>query len=189
SEYCLSIHFTGNFFIPVKINAATEATANPKPTKPSVLPDSELLTVTGYKAKPGGGYSDYYELRSYRNGDSLKQIHWKLSGKYDNIIVRSPSIPIYKSLVVQVVLSDNADINDDILARFIYASNFLCKSNTEFYACASISNGLYKIKVFEDALDFLRMIYRGADLIQAPSERESSVIYAIYGDKEEVVTG
>lgn len=44
--------------------------------------------------------SEIYQLRDYTPGDSLKQIHWKLTGKLDRAVVREASLPISRSLLV-----------------------------------------------------------------------------------------
>ena len=68
--------------------------------KPALLPDSDSSVIVGYKAKPGGGFYDFYELRQYQSGDSLKNIHWKLSSKQDELIVREPCEPIFNKLII-----------------------------------------------------------------------------------------
>ncbi len=48
----------------------------------------------------GNDLSEIYAMRDYVPGDSLKQIHWKLSSKRGQLIVREPSLPIEKSLLL-----------------------------------------------------------------------------------------
>ncbi len=48
----------------------------------------------------GDDYSEVLLLRDYVPGDSLKQIHWKLSGKLDRLIVREASMPVQRSLLI-----------------------------------------------------------------------------------------
>lgn len=50
--------------------------------------------------KTGYDYSETFQLRDYREGDSLKQLHWKLSEKLDKPISRDPSLPVSRSLLV-----------------------------------------------------------------------------------------
>ena len=46
--------------------------------------------------------SDYApgKRRPYEQGDSLKQVHWKASCKFDDLIVRDASFPIVRSLLI-----------------------------------------------------------------------------------------
>lgn len=48
----------------------------------------------------GNDYTEVFALREYVPGDSLKQIHWKLSSKFGQLIVKEPSLPLEKSLLL-----------------------------------------------------------------------------------------
>ena len=50
--------------------------------------------------KKGSDYSETFQLREYVPGDSIKQIHWKLSEKLDKLVVREASLPVQKSTLV-----------------------------------------------------------------------------------------
>lgn len=44
--------------------------------------------------KPGDDPSEVFDLRSYNPGDKLNRIHWKLSSKKDEFIVKDYSLPV-----------------------------------------------------------------------------------------------
>ena len=69
---------------------------------PGQITDIESDEYSLYK--PGFDASETYALRSYKEGDGMKQIHWKLSQKAEEIIVREFSLPIKNSLLI---LMDN----------------------------------------------------------------------------------
>ncbi|MGN0659797.1 MAG: DUF58 domain-containing protein [Emergencia sp.] len=48
--------------------------------------------------KPGFDPSEIFAVREYREGDSLRSIHWKLSGKLDDLLVREPGLPVKNSM-------------------------------------------------------------------------------------------
>ena len=48
----------------------------------------------------GNDFSEVFAMRDYLSGDSLKQIHWKLSSKRGQLIVREASLPVEKSLLL-----------------------------------------------------------------------------------------
>ena len=50
--------------------------------------------------RPGYDLSEMFQIRDYVPGDSQRQIHWKLSHKYDKLIVKDPSLPITRSAAV-----------------------------------------------------------------------------------------
>ena len=49
---------------------------------------------------PGTDMTETFQLREYVPGDSPRQIHWKLSGKLDRLIVRDPGLPIIHDVLV-----------------------------------------------------------------------------------------
>lgn len=78
--------------------------ANPPAARCVVLPlakapetaiAAEALPESQPRMKPkyGGGFAEDHELRAYRPGDSMNSIHWKLSGKTEELIVREPLVP------------------------------------------------------------------------------------------------
>lgn len=50
--------------------------------------------------RPGSDMTETFQIREYREGDNPRQMHWKLSTKLDKLIVRDPSLPITRSVVV-----------------------------------------------------------------------------------------
>lgn len=50
--------------------------------------------------RSGHDLTETFQLREYVPGDSPRQIHWKLSGKLDRLIVREPGLPIVQDVLV-----------------------------------------------------------------------------------------
>ncbi len=48
----------------------------------------------------GADRSEVYDLRQYQPGDDVRSIHWKLSGKLDELVLRLPGDPIRYELAV-----------------------------------------------------------------------------------------
>lgn len=180
--------FTGIFFLPVRLKFSGSCAVMPLPQKPELLPDAQSTVILGYKPKPGGGFSDDYELREYRSGDSLKNIHWKLSSKYDDLIVKAPSEAIYKMLVIKPETTDTPDLNDFILARFIYVCSFFLDNEAEFYALDSRGDLVMKINDEKDVKSFLVSMYNG-NTAQRQYDLTEACIYTILPEGEEVSEG
>ena len=186
SKYAKIYDMTGIFFIPIRLDCNISCDVMPKTKKPSVLPDSSKISILGYKPK-NGGFSDYYELRQYQSGDSLKNIHWKLSSKYDDLIVREPSTPIYRQFYVRLLFTQNADTNDDILARFMYVCNYLNKNDAP---CLVFNNGreISSISDSSQLKDFIKALYRNQPYNTCFADTAPSLVYAI-GESVEEVSG
>lgn len=76
---------------------------------PRVLPREEILSLLpqglfsqppSYRPKPGGGPSEDYEVRPYRPGDPMRAVHWKLTSKLDELVVREPLEPLREEILV-----------------------------------------------------------------------------------------
>ena len=77
-----------------KCPAPVITTVLPESKAPVIPPDLDLALDTAVQLKPkyGGGYSEEHDLREYHPGDTVNSIHWKLSSKTDEVIVREPLI-------------------------------------------------------------------------------------------------
>lgn len=84
--------------VDAKLTALPELPAvNLLMTYPALTPDDGEAWLEGRK---GSDYTQTLQLREYVPGDSIKQIHWKLSSKLDKTIVRDPSFPVSRSLLL-----------------------------------------------------------------------------------------
>ena len=52
------------------------------------------------RPRPGGGPGEDYDLRDYRPGDPLRSVHWKLSSKRDELVVKEVLEPQRAALVL-----------------------------------------------------------------------------------------
>lgn len=105
-----------------------KCTIMPKPKAPESMASLESLPPVSqnFRPKPGGGYSEEHELRQYRPGDNINSIHWKLSSKTDELIVREPLEPIESSTVVLLHTTGEID-----LSHLYWLSLRLCSWNIE----------------------------------------------------------
>lgn len=91
-----------------------------------IMPQLDQLTISqeeinkydmeSYKYSPvkkGNDSSETFGINVYRPGDSIKSIHWKLSGKMDDIIIRELGLPIDNKLMVIVDKAINGVANFD----------------------------------------------------------------------------
>lgn len=66
----------------------------------------------------GEDYSEMFDLRNYRDQDSLRHIHWKASLKRDELLVKVGSQPIIKKILLAVETHQPSDYNDRALDQF-----------------------------------------------------------------------
>lgn len=60
--------------------------------------DMESFRYSGNR--PGDDQGETYDIREYQPGDSIRQIHWKLSGKLDDIMIREKSFPVDDTVLI-----------------------------------------------------------------------------------------
>ncbi len=101
--------------------------------------------------RPGADLSEVFDIREYRQGDNIKGIHWKLSGKEGELMVKVPSLPVENSLMI--ILDKNLlslplhEGSEDVMERGSLAEHaaelFLSLSDTLIKQGLSHSAGWY----------------------------------------------
>ena len=104
-----------------------------------VSPDANCPDDSENYAPDRTGYdlAEVYALREYAPGDSLRQMHWKLSSKLDKLVVREPSLPVRRSVLVfwertQTASPEQSDAQADVV---ITACRSLLESGVQFTVC------------------------------------------------------
>lgn len=90
-------------FLPVKARGKASAKTTVLPnTFPSEIQLSPSFSESdeGTESRRGPDRSEVFQLREYRPGDDVRQIHWKLSSKLDELIWKEPAMPESRSLLV-----------------------------------------------------------------------------------------
>ena len=77
--------------------------------------ETALSTSHVLKPKYGGGFAEEHELRGYRPGDLPNSIHWKLSSKMDDLIVREALVPENSTIYVVLVHAGEQDHGLEVL--------------------------------------------------------------------------
>jgi len=100
----------GIFAIPAGTEDHCNFTVVPELFETSVeydLMESETFDNETYSPyKKGQDRSEVFQIREYKEGDPLNQIHWKLTSKLDKPVVKDPSLPISRSMAIVFDKSD-----------------------------------------------------------------------------------
>ena len=94
---------------------------------PEVLPDFTALRAVSTRPKPGGGFSEIHELREYRPGDPMRTVHWKVSAKTDDLIVREAQEALNRRALVSYTMSAGRDDADRTLDSLLWVSSELLR--------------------------------------------------------------
>lgn len=117
--------YLGLFRLPVRYRHSAVVTVWPEAVPVSDLPDLSRYLDQRWKPRPGGGSAENHELRLYRPGDDLRQIHWKLSAKTGKLILREPMEPERGLALVNLILSGTPEELDRKLGRLLWVSDHL----------------------------------------------------------------
>ena len=133
--------YLGMFYLPLKKPANFRIFIRPKPIAPAAEPDLTQLLVNAWRPKIGGGFAENHELRLYRPGDSLQQIHWKLTAKTGKLILREPMVADKNRMLLWLILQGDPDQLDRKLGRLLWMSRFLLQHGLEHDILAYTGQG------------------------------------------------
>lgn len=99
--------------------------------------DGTLYTFRGDsnefdKNKPGEDPSEVFQIREYREGDRIQNVHWKASVKNDAVMVKEYSKPLSCALLVLADLREES-ITDDFITLLLSYSAMLIEKNCHHY--------------------------------------------------------
>ena len=130
-----SFDFLGLFRIPLRRKQTVRVFVLPVPRQPDPLPDLSRFRARRYLPKPGGGFAEQHEMREYRPGDSMRQIHWKLTAKTDRVIVREPQIEEGGRILLIFDRSPDAARFDTVLDELCWLCRWMLEQQIEFSVC------------------------------------------------------
>lgn len=122
----------GLFAVPLRGCEEKLVWIRPKPVQAPLPGRVNQQRTLRWRPKPGGGYSENHELRLYRPGDNIQQIHWKLSAKTGRLILREPQIPDNGELTLRLKLSQQAEKRDQVLGQLLYVGQQLLQRGIRF---------------------------------------------------------
>lgn len=136
---CQVYDYLGFFGIPRKRRKEMHIFIRPVPV---AMPEPASLQrhfSTAWRPKAGGGFGENHELRLYRPGDSMNQVHWKLTAKMGQLMIREPMVPLRSRAVVSLDLKGNPD---HILGQLLWLGRYLLDRNLPFTLWALTGDGM-----------------------------------------------
>jgi len=134
--------YLGLFSFPVRSREGKTILIRPKPVPLQLQQDLQHWIPRSWKPKSGGGYAENHELRLYRPGDSLNQVHWKLSAKTGNLILREAMEPRQGLILLTMNLRGRFEELDRKLGRFLWLGRHLLAQDIRFEARVLTGEGI-----------------------------------------------
>lgn len=143
----------------------------PKPVSMKIPPDLAKHLQPRWRPKQGGGYAENYEIRQYNPGDNLNKIHWKLSAKVDELMLREPMTPERGLMLLTMDLSGSAAELDKKFGQLLWLSRWLLEREVTFDIRVLTANGLDSWTIKEE-YDVNKCI---EELLGTPCVREGTI--------------
>lgn len=136
----------------------------PEPVAIDPPPDLSCFQTRRWLPKRGGGFGENHELRLYRPGDNLQQIHWKLTAKTGKLILRETVEPERRPAVIKLELMGKEAELDRKLGQLLWLSRYLLSYDLHHEIRALTGKGLLSWQIREET-DTQRAV---DDLLQVP---------------------
>lgn len=127
--------YLGLFSVRMRLPEAGTLHILPHEAPPKPMPNLSRFQARSYRAKYGGGFSEIHDLRDYRPGDSMRDVHWKLSAKTDSLVVREAQEPNRGQTILTLDLRGTRAELDQTLDILCWMSRWLIAHETAHFVC------------------------------------------------------
>lgn len=143
--------YLGLLRLPVRRIKDTTVLVRPVQVSEEEPPDVSRYLVNAWKPKPGGGFAENHELRLYRPGDDLRQLHWKLSAKTGKLVLREPMEALRGLALLTLELSGTPEELDSKLGRLQWLSGYLLSRDVPHQIHCLTGHGMESFQVKSEA--------------------------------------
>lgn len=163
--------YLGLLRLPVRRPEAVTVTVQPRPVALSPEPPLPGATSGGQLKARVGAYAEEHELRPYRPGDPMRTVHWKLTAKTGNMIVREAMVPCRTRALLLVERRGGPDALDSVLGQLCWLSVRLTRQGVPHTVLWPGENGAPCMALVEEAGQLETLLYR---LLNEPATHEGS---------------
>ena len=180
--------YLGLFRMRIRKKEGCRVLVRPRPVPVKDPPDMSRYLTNAWKPKPGGGYAENHELRLYRPGDNLQQIHWKLSAKTGKLILREPMEAVRGLAVLTMELRGTPEELDRKLGQLQWMSDYLLQKEVPHQIHCLTGRGMEIFSVSDEsqtqnAIDVL-LCAEAVSAATMPDNIRASWRYHIGGDSD-----
>ena len=133
--------------------------------------DLEQSMSRSWRPKYGGGFAENHERRLFRPGDSMNQVHWKLTAKTGKLTVREPMVPNIGRVLLSVTLFGDSVALDRKLGRLVWMGRYLLGLGLKYELHAMTGAGMLQLTI-ADEQDFNRAMHR---ILSSEAAREELI--------------
>lgn len=151
------LDYLGLFAFPVRRKEQKRILVRPRPLVIPDLSGPSCFLPRRWQPKAGGGFSENHELRQYRPGDSLNQVHWKLTAKTGALTIREPLVPQRGLILLTMDLGGTPEELDRKFGRLLWLGSQLNAQEVPFEVRCLTGLGLQTFSI-RDELSLTRAI-------------------------------
>ncbi len=127
--------FMGLFAIPAKIERReTSAYVIPGQKEIELSLEARPAALAEYSEmvenQPGSDFTEFFQVREFRDGDPVSRIHWKLSERLSTLMIREGSRPFENRVVLAIDLPgvDDEELTEQLLETFAAVSSWMTQA-------------------------------------------------------------
>lgn len=182
--------YMGLFRLPLRRIGDMQIRIRPQAIAMKAPKELDRFLSRSWQPKYGGGFSEQHELRLYRPGDGLNQVHWKLSAKTGKLIIREPMIPRQGLILLTMDLQGAPDVLDRKLGKLLWMGNHLLELGLQYeiHVCTAQGVGMMLVSSESDltaAIDAILSCEPAVEGTVLDSRVIASWQYHIGGDDDE----
>ena len=165
--------FLGLFRLKIRKTKQQTVLILPEPVELEIPPNLQKHLEPQWRRKPGGGFGENHEIRQYQPGDNLNQIHWKLSAKVGELMLREPMVPERGLMLLTMDLNGTAAELDRKLGQLLWLSQWLVEREILFEIRVLTAKGIESWTIeSKEAVDRCIVALLGTPLVQDGSIRD-----------------
>ena len=180
-KFCVELHkpracdYLGLFRIGIRRAARQTVLVMPNPVELEIPPELSRHLAQSWRPKPGGGYAENHEMRQFRPGDNLNSIHWKLSAKVDDLMIREPMESARGLMLLTMDLNGTAAELDTKLGQLLWLGRWLLEREVTFDLRVLTANGIEGWTIRdEDEMDKCMQTLLGTPVAKEGTIREQA---------------
>lgn len=160
--------YLGLLRLPKRKKSVHALTILPKSVEIPKPPSLERYIAGAWRPKHGGGFAENHDLRLYRPGDDLRQIHWKLAAKTGKLIFREPIEPLRGKVLLTMVLTGDPDTIDQKMGKLLWMGRYLLENGLHHEVRCLTGRGLEAFSVTDEETLLLAL----CRLLGAPAAKQ-----------------
>ncbi len=122
--------FLGIFRFLRKVDFSSKIMVKPIPVMPERMPDAAGFKAK-YLRKSSSSDSGIYDIKEYTEGDSVKNIHWKISAKKGKVFVKEPQEEYNAHSRLYLELNEDRALMDRWLGEVVFTSKYFLSKDIQ----------------------------------------------------------